>query len=107
MSRCVRVFFFFGRKGREKERKGETKTHQRQSPMPAHTMTENANALHIHHLSKGVEHGRRQLLRHVAVHPVVPVPGRVRGVEVETGAGAEIKGVVFAFDVETACTLRD
>lgn len=43
-----------------------------------------------------------QLLGDIAVHVIAFVVGSLGGVDVETGAGAEVIRVVLAFDVQTA-----
>lgn len=61
-------------------------------------------------LSRGVEFGEGgekrggKLGGDVAVHFVVGGVGGVCGVNVESGAGAEVPGFVFAGDVEASCT---
>ena len=72
--------------------------------MPAHTVPGNAHAALIQ-LSKGLEERFGQLVGDVAVHAVVCGPGIAGGVDVEAGAAAEVVGVVFALDLETACCL--
>ena len=47
---------------------------------------------------EGREKGGGQLARYVRFHFVVFGPGAICGVDVETGAGAEVVGVVFALD---------
>jgi len=59
------------------------------------------------HLLEVLEDGLGQLGRDVAVHLVAFVPGSFGGVEVEACAGAEVEGVVFAFDFEPTCGSRE
>jgi len=80
-------------------------THQSQSAVPAHAMSEDADPLTVH-LLEVLEDGLGQLGCDVAVHLVAFVPGGFGCVEVETGAGAEVEGVVFAFDFEPTCESR-
>ena len=69
--------------------------------MPAHAMPEDTDPLAVH-LLVVFEDGSGELRRDVAVHLVTFVPGGFGCVEVEAGAGAEVIGVVFAFDLKTA-----
>ena len=69
--------------------------------MPAHAMAKDTDPLAVH-LSVVFEDGFGELGRDVAVHLVTFVPGGFGCVEVEAGAGAEVVGVVFAFDLEAA-----
>lgn len=81
-------------KGRERE----GSAHQSQSAVPAHAVTEDANAVPIQ-LLEVVEDGLGQFRRDVAVHSVACIPRRFRRVDVEAGARPEIVGVVFALDL--------
>ncbi len=69
--------------------------------MPAHAMAEDTDAVCVH-LLEVVEDGPGELRGDVAVHFVAFAPGRFGRVDVEAGAAAEVVGVVFALDVETA-----
>lgn len=74
--------------------------------MPTHAVAEDTDPLAVH-LLEVLEDGLGQLRRDVAVHLVAFVPGGFGGVEVEGGAGAEVEGVVFAFDFEPTCGSRE
>lgn len=81
-------------------------THQSQSAVPAHAVSEDADPLTVH-LLEILEDGLGQLGRDVAVHLVAFVPGGFGRVEVEGCAGAEVEGVVFALDFEPTCGSRE
>jgi hypothetical protein len=49
------------------------------------------------------EDGLRQLLGDVAVHVITVVVGRLGGVDVEAGTGAEVIGIILAFNVQATC----
>ena len=70
--------------------------------MPAHTMPEDTNPRPID-LRERLEDGVGQFGRDVTVHFVAFGPGLLCCVDVEAGAGAEVVGGVFAFNVEAAC----
>ena len=74
--------------------------------MPAHAVPEKADAVRIH-LLEVVEDGLGELRGDVAVHFVSLVPGGFGRVDVEARAAAEIVGVVFALDLETAWMQSD
>lgn len=85
--------------GCNNQKEKDRKTHQRQSPMPAHTMPRNAHPTWIQ-LLETLKQRLRQFLRDVAVH-LIPLPPRVlRRVDVEPRPAAEIVLVVFALDVQ-------
>ena len=69
--------------------------------MPAHAMPEETDPLTVH-LLVVFENRFGELGRDVAIHLIAVVPGGFGCVEVEAGAGAEVVGVVFAFDFEAA-----
>jgi len=68
-------------------------------------MSKDADPLTVH-LLEVLEYGLGQLGCDVAVHLVAFVPGGFGRVEVEACAGAEVEGVVFAFDFEPTCESR-
>jgi hypothetical protein len=74
--------------------------------MTAHTMTRDPDPTGVE-LREHPENGLGQLLRHIGVHVVAIVVGRLGRVDVEAGAGAEVVGVVFAFDVEASCKVLE
>ena len=84
-----------GRRGR----KGSA--HESQSAVPAHAVPEDADAVRVH-LLEVVEDGAGQFRVDVAVHLVPFVPRGFGRVDVESRAAAEVVGVVFALDLETA-----
>lgn len=69
--------------------------------MPPHAMPKDADSPRVN-LLKGREDSLRQLGGDVAVHAVAIGPGLLRRVNVEARAGAEVVGVVFAWDLESA-----
>lgn len=73
-------------------------THQRQSTMPTHTMSKNANPLAIN-LLEILKHRLRQFLRDIAIH-LIPLlrPRRFGGVDIEARAAAEVVGLIFALN---------
>ncbi len=79
--------------------------YQSQSPVPAHTMPEDADPRCVD-LLEGVGDRRGELGGDVAVHVVALGPGFPGRVDVEASAGAEIVGVVFARDSEAAWEVR-
>lgn len=85
--------------GTAKAKKKET--HQRQSPMPPHTMPHHTNPLPIQHL-KPLPQLPRQLLRDITIHMIPLPPGLPRRINIKPGPSAKIIRVVFAFDLETA-----
>ena len=86
-----------GKKGGERE----GSAHESQSAVPAHAVPEDADAIRVH-LLEVVEDGAGQFRVDVAVHLVPFVPRGSGRVDVESRAAAEIVGVVFALDLETA-----
>lgn len=70
--------------------------------MPTHTMPCNTHTTTIQLLRERREDSLGQFLSDVTVHVVPGVVGSFRGVDVEACAGAEVVGLVFAFDVEAA-----
>lgn len=74
-------------------------TYQRQRAMPTHTMSKNTDPRPIN-LWEGRKDRFGQFGRDVTVHVIPLGPRFLRCVDVETGAGAEVVGVVFALDVE-------
>lgn len=95
-SLSLSLFRVYGSEGKGREREGSA--HQSQSAVPAHAVTEDANAVRIQ-LLEVVEDGLGQFRRDVAVHSVACIPRRFRRVDVEAGARPEIVGVVFALDL--------
>lgn len=69
--------------------------------MAAHTVARDANPARIQ-LGECVENSLGQLLRHVGVHVIPVVVGGFGGVDVEARSGAEVVGIVFAFNVQSA-----
>ena len=88
-------------RGKEKRRGERGSAHQSQSAVPAHAVPEDTDALRIH-LVEVVEDGPGQFRVDVAVHLIPFVPWGFGRVNVESRAAAEIVGVVFALDLETA-----
>lgn len=71
--------------------------------MPTHAVAGDTNARGVE-LGEGGEERGGQLGGDVGFHLVVGGVGGFGGVEVETGAAAEIVGLVFALDFESACS---
>lgn len=70
---------------------------QGQSPVSTHTMPRYADTVRVQLLERR-EEGLGELFGDVAVHLVAFAPGLLCRVDVETGTGAEVVGIVFAFD---------
>lgn len=89
-------------RGKERGGGGERRSaHQSQSAVPAHAVPEDTDAVRIH-LFEVVEDGPGQFRVDVAVHLISFVPRGFGRVDVESRATAEVVGVVFALDLETA-----
>ena len=71
--------------------------------MSTHTVSENAHPLTIN-LFVILKHRLWQLGRDIAVHFIAFRPWFFGGIDVETGTGAKIIGVVFALDFEATLT---
>jgi hypothetical protein len=69
--------------------------------VPAHGVTCYGNARGVEFGEGGVE-GGGEFAGDVGLHFVAAGPGGAGCIEVETGAGAEVVGFVFAFDFESA-----
>lgn len=63
--------------------------HQRQSAMAAHAMAKDTDSFTVD-LLEVVEHCLRQLGRDVTIHLIALIPWRLRSIDVEAGAGAEV-----------------
>lgn len=73
-------------------------THQSQSAVPAHAVSEDADSVRIQ-LFEVVEDGLWQFRCDVAVHLIPFVPGRFRRIDVKACTRPEIIRVVFALDL--------
>lgn len=69
--------------------------------MPTHTVASDTNTGGIQ-LRESGEHRLREFLCDVGVHVIAVVVGWVRGVDVEACSRAEVPGVGFTGNVETA-----
>lgn len=78
-----------------------TGTHQRQRTVTPHTMSRNANPTLVQ-LRKRLKDRLGEFLGDVGVHVIALVIRGLCRVDVEASAGAEVPGVVFAFDVQAA-----
>lgn len=89
------------KKGRKERKERMRLTHQSQSAMSAHAMSEDAHPFRID-LFEVVENGLGELGGDVAVHFVSLAPRRIGRVDVEAGAASEVVRFVFAFDLQTS-----
>ena len=76
-------------------------THQRQCPMPAHTMARNADPAPIQ-LPELLEQQARQLIGEIAIHAIPMLPRLPRRIDIEARPGAEIIALVLARDLQAA-----
>lgn len=83
--------------------KKKKRTYQRQSTMPSHTVTGDADTTRIQ-LREGRKDRLWKLLGHIAIHIVATVVRRLCGINVETGASSKVIRVIFSLDVQP--TLR-
>lgn len=71
--------------------------------MPTHTMSRNTDPTTIE-LRERSKDRLRQFLRDIAVHVITRVVGGFSRVDVEASPRTKVISIIFAFDVEPACS---